>query len=815
MVLNDYLKKRRFEETPEPKGGVSRSPSQWRFSIQRHHARSIHYDLRLEHDGVLLSWAVPKGPSLQPLSKRLAVRTEDHPLEYLAWEGTIPEGNYGAGVMMVFDLGYWETVGALGVDEALASGELKLKLWGQKVAGEWTLVRTKGKEWLWIKKKDAWSQPDWDPENSAWSAVSGRTWSEVIDQRRAPEPKERTWPAGTSSTSFPRKVKPMLAHIADPFDDKDWAFEVKWDGLRAMANCQIQSLEIQSRGGNSLLEKFPEFRELRARVAAESFVVDGEIVVLDGGGSPRFSEVSSRLQTSDPTVIATSARTQRAVFYAFDLLHLDGRDLTSLAWTDRRQLLEEVLRPDWWVRISEALPGTGRDIFQAVTGQGLEGVVAKKRSSPYVEGRSRNWLKLKAKQSLTCTVVGFTAPKASRTGVGSLLLARQLDGHWEYMGRVGTGMPSKLLKEWKARLLACEVDQPVIEEDPKAPTAVTWCAPNFAVEVGFTELTPGGKLRHPVYLGLATRTPPKEQIALKAPALDRGSSPKAQKVKISNPNKVLFPELKLTKSDLITYYKRVGPTMLTHLKNRPLSLRRYPDGIDGADFFQKHPAPGFPQWIPVEEIKPGDEAIFCDRPEALEYFAQLAAVEIHATLSRRPQLDSPDGMLFDLDPQDCDFHLIKTVALHLKRLLDELDWEARLKTTGSRGLHIFVPLKAGYSFEHSRLAAGVIADILRKRYPKLITLTRTPSKRPKNHVYIDVPQNRTAATMACAYTVRATSAASVSTPLRWSELENLEGPQEFTMMTMPARLEAEGDLWNMEPRAEQTLEVALPKLEEM
>ncbi len=815
MALNEYRKKRTFADTPEPKGDTSGSPSRWRFSLQRHQARHVHYDLRLEHNGVLLSWAVPKGPSLQPLSKRLAVATEDHPLEYLAWEGTIPEGNYGAGVMMVFDIGYWESVGNKDVNEALAQGEIKLKLWGQKVAGEWTLVRTKGSQWLWIKKDDSWSQTEWDPEDYPWSAASGRTWNEVSEGRRAPEPKKRAWPQRTTSKPLPRKVQPMLAHIAEPFDDEDWAFEVKWDGLRAIATCQVQSLTIESRGGNSLLKKFPEFQELRARVAAESFVLDGEIVVVDAGGSPQFSEVASRFQISDRNLIEASARSHRAVFYAFDLLYLDGRDLRSLDWTTRRQLLTEVFRPDGWVRLSEALPGSGRDIFRAVTAQGLEGVVAKKRSSPYVEGRSRYWLKLKAKQSLTCSVVGFTAPKGTRSGIGSLLLARELDGRWEYMGRVGTGMSSQPLKEWKARLQECEVDSPIIEDVPKATTKITWCSPKFAVEVEFAELTPGGKLRHPVYIGLASKTPPKERVVEKATAAKENAPSTAPKVKISNPKKILFPDVKLTKGDLIAYYGTFGPTMLTHLIDRPLSLRRYPDGVNGQDFFQKHPAPGFAEWIPVEEVKPGDEAIFCDQAMALEYFAQLASIEIHATLSRRPHLDSPDGLLFDLDPQFCEFEKIKTVARYLKMLLDDLGWQAQLKTTGSRGLHVFVPLKAGYSFEHSRLAAGVMADILRRRYPKLITLVRTPAKRPKNSVYIDVPQNRTAATMACAYSVRATSVASVSAPLRWSELDSDLGPRDFTITTMPARLEAEGDLWSMTPNPRQTLEDALPKLEEM
>lgn len=809
MGLSEYKKKRRFEDTPEPPGEHSGSTSHWRFSLQRHHASHIHYDLRLEHNGILLSWAVPKGPSLQPLSKRLAVATEDHPLDYLAWEGRIPEGNYGAGLVMVFDLGYWEIVGGSTVKEALARGELKFKLWGQKVAGEYTLVQTMGKQWLWIKKKDAWSQPHWDPESYLWSAVSGRTWDEIAHGARAPKTKKRTWPKRARRQAVPPEVEPMLAHIAEPFDDDDWAYEVKWDGLRAIATCHVQSLEILSRGGNSLLQKFPEFRELRARFAAESFIADGEIVILDAGGSPQFTAVSSRLRTSDPKAIEASARSHRAVYYVFDLLHLDGHDLTALEWTTRRQLLAEVLRPDWWVRFSEALPGSGGDIFRAVSAQGLEGVMAKRRSSPYVQGRSRHWLKLKTRQRLTCKVIGFTAPKGNRSGIGSLLLARELDGRWEYMGRVGSGMSNKLLEEWQLRLDGCEVPASVISEQPKASTPITWCAPKFSVEVEYGELTPGGKLRHPVYLRLASEEPPKDQM------VHTPSKPVGAGFKVSNTKKILFPSLKLTKGDLISYYRKVGSVMLGHLKDRPLSLRRYPDGVDGPDFFQKHPAPGFPTWIPVEEIKAGDEAIFCDRTEGLAYFAQLAGVEIHATLSRRPHLDSPDGILFDLDPQACGFGMIKTVANHLKRLLDDLQWEAYLKTTGSRGLHIFVPLKRGYSFEHSRLAAGVLADILQKRHPNLITLVRTPSKRPKNRVYVDVPQNRGMATMACAYSVRATPEASVSAPLRWEELDTDLGPRDFTIVSMPSRLDTAGDLWSMLPNPKQTLEEALVKLEGM
>lgn len=807
MGLQEYSRKRSFAETPEPEPSESKGQG-GRFCWQRHAASRLHYDLRLEWKDVLLSWAVPKGPTLDPLGKRLAVQTEDHPLEYLTWEGNIPKDQYGGGTMMVFDTGYWEPIGD--VDEWLKKGELKFRLWGQKTAGEWALVATKDKSWLLIKKNDSWCREGWDPEDYLWSAVSGRSFQEVIEERAAPSPPRRKWPSGAKESPMPLEIRPMLAHIGQPFDSPDWSFEIKWDGVRALIYCQSQSLKITSRAGNSYLASFPDLHDVRGRLRAESFIIDGELVVLDEEGIAHFDRIAPRLKVEDLKSVYSLARSRRAVLYVFDLLYLDGRDLRDVAWLERRRLLSEVLRPDHWVRLSECLPGEGTAIYNFIVQRGLEGVMAKKHSSPYFAGRSENWLKLKTRHSTDCVVVGYTAPRRGRKGLGSLVLARYVNGKLTFQGRVGSGLSNSDLKNWKTRLDKLAVAEPPISEDPGAETAVTWCQPSYVIEVEYGRLTRDGRLFHPSFSRERPDLDPidcgeEEGMARKA------AFKKADEltIKISNPTKILFPESAGTKLDLANYYQTVADRMLVHLKDRPLSLRRYPDGVTAGDFFQKHPSPGMPEWL-----KDGQQ-IFCDSTAGLLHLSNLASVEIHSTLAHRPTLHSPDGVMIDLDPKECDFALVKEVAWEVGVLLDEVEWEGFVKTSGSRGLHIFIPLRSGYSFEQSRLVAGVMAEIIQKRLPKLVTTARNPAKRPKGMVYIDAPQNREAATTASAYSVRATPTASVSVPIRWEELDTPMGPRDFTIANVAEWLPEREDLWSLLPCPEHTLEELLPRLDHL
>lgn len=814
MSLEEYQRKRRLGRTPEPLE-TSNSPTEAgrRFCLQRHHASRLHYDLRLEVDGVLKSWAIPKGPSLKALEKRLAVPTEDHPLAYLDWEGIIPAGEYGAGVMMVYDIGDWEPVLEEDVEAQLQAGELKIRLWGSKVQGESTLVRTNlDNSWLWIKKNDAWADPDWNAEEHLWSAVTGRTPSEIEAGLPTPAPRRR-FPAGAVAAPLPLEIEPMLAEPAKPFDDEDWLFELKWDGLRAMAFGQDQTLRLTGRRGTSLTGHFPELRYLRAHLAAESFVVDGELVVLDPEGRPEFSRVLSRLKAPSHRAFKRLARTDKATYYIFDLLYLDGHDLRGLPLERRRALLAEVFRPNPWIRLSETISGSGRALFALTLERGLEGLMAKHRQSPYLSGRSPAWKKLKARHTADVVVVGYTPHKAQAL-FGALHVARYEDGQLVAVGKVGSGFTAVDQTKVMAKLRPLKSKKSTVRglENHKGPA--TWVVPEVVIEIEFQDQSKDGIFRHSSFMRLRDDLAPQDCSDDPPPAAQTYLEVDGRTLTITNPNKVLFPSIGLRKGELVDYYQQVGPLILPHLHDRPLSLRRFPDGIGGPDFFQKHPPAGTPDWVRTSETEHG-LALLADNQATLVYLANLACVEIHVTLSRLPHLSSPDGFLIDLDPQDASFQLVKQVAFSLGEILQELEWNGYLKTSGSRGLHIFVPLAPGYSYEQSRMVAGVMAEIIARRLPGQVTTERVPAKRPKGTVYIDAPQNRPAATMASAYSIRATASATLSMPLRWEDLKSDVSPEDFRLGKLPGRLSESAPLWSMKPSSRQRIEDVLVSFEQM
>ncbi|MCA9793490.1 MAG: non-homologous end-joining DNA ligase, partial [Candidatus Eremiobacteraeota bacterium] len=447
MSLEQYRQKRDFEATSEPIPADSAGSQGRRFCLQRHRARRLHYDLRLEFEGVLKSWALPKGPTLTPLDKRLAVPTEDHPLEYLEWEGVIPAGQYGAGTMLVFDRGHFELMGEQDMAAQLERGDLKLCLHGRKVSGEFALVRTSTQQWLLIKKKDASADPAWDPEQHVWSVVSGCTESEIEAGRRRPGPHLTSCPDQARPGELPTSLAPMLARNANPFDSPDWLFEMKWDGFRALCFGQDGRLRVLTRRGNSLSRQFPELERLKTQVAAESFLLDGELVALDDDGVPDFQKLLPRMHSEHRVTVAQLARTRPAVLYLFDLLHLDGFDLTTMPLVERRRLLLEVVRPDGVIRISDTIEEHGKAFFELVKQRGLEGIVAKRKTSLYSSGRSDDWLKIKVSDTIDCLVCGFTAPKGGRIRFGSLVLGRWRDGKLVHVGNAGSGFSQALLEE--------------------------------------------------------------------------------------------------------------------------------------------------------------------------------------------------------------------------------------------------------------------------------------------------------------------------------------------------------------------------------
>lgn len=812
--LDSYTQKRRFEQNPEPPPGDSPRIG-GRFCVQRHQASRLHYDLRLEVDGVLKSWAVPKGPSRTPGVKRLAVQTEDHPLEYLEFEGVIPEGHYGAGVMMVFDIGIWEPAKELTIEEALEQGELKFRLWGQKLQGGWTLVRSQSDQWLWLKSKDQWVEPQWDAESLLWSAVSGCSFEEIAQGKSEPQSIIETWPEQSEESPLPLELAPMLARVGEPFDHPDWLFEMKWDGVRALSFCEGQSTRIVSRKGHPLMGAFPEFTHLRARCRAQSFVLDGEIAVLNEQGEAEFARLSPRLHVSELASALRLARLHPAVYYVFDLLYLDGHDLRGVPLEQRLNLLEQILRPDSTVRRSQTQAEHGTALYALVEERGLEGLVAKHRRSTYAGGRSDQWLKLKPVHTTEAVVVGYTAPRGSRQGLGSLVLARYEGGQLRYIGRVGSGLTNESARDIKQRLDARPRQTSVLEEPVQAEEALTWCEPHLVVEVEYGQILEDGKLRFPVFVQIRHDLTPAEcgdGPEDSGPPLQTSDG---RLVKISNPNKVLFPAAGYTKMDLVSYYQTVSRHLLGHLKDRPLSLRRFPDGIEGEAWFQKHPKRGFPEWLETLRIDDGF-VILCQNSATLLYLSNLACIELHTTISRVSSLESPDGIIFDLDPQpEATFDEVITVAGVLKQILDEISWQSYLKTSGSKGLHIFVPLRAGYTFEQTRLLASIVSDLLAQTVPDLVTLSRNPNRREKHLVYIDTPQNHTKATMASPYSVRALPGAPVSTPLSWDELTPGLALADFNIATIPARLDLVGDLWVSSPDESQDLESAVPILESL
>ncbi|MBX3167340.1 MAG: non-homologous end-joining DNA ligase [Candidatus Eremiobacteraeota bacterium] len=751
MPLEDYQAKRNLDKTPEPTGAEDTPASELpRFCIQRHDARRLHYDLRLEHEGVLKSWAVPRGPSLDPEVKRLAVHTEDHPLEYLHFQGTIPAGNYGAGRMDLWDSGTYQ---CSNFDKQFLKGDLKLTFHGTRVRGDFVLVRThQDKHWLWIKKPDEFADPAWDPEQ-----LSLELWWE-----------KHPLPESAVAAPFPRWLEPMLAQPGEAFSSPDFAFEMKWDGFRALAFRQEGELRLLSRKGNSLLRSMPELAILNSAFPAREYVLDGEIVCLDAEGIPQFQKLQTRSQATRPDL------SNPVLFYAFDLLYLDGYDLRGVPWSLRRQFLEEGLRTSSWVRLSQTIEGDGLAFYELVRERGLEGIVAKRKAAPYTGKRSSDWIKVKTRQEIEAVIGGVTPPEGGRMYFGALMLGVREGDRLRHIGNVGSGFTQEELERLQGLLKpshTCPFSEP-------PPGAKYWVEPTFQCQVLYQEVTRQGILRAPIYHGLV-----EDEVA---------------RPTLTNLDKIWFPGDGISKGQILDYYEQVADYILPHLRDRPLSLKRYPDGIEAGFFFQKKAYAHFPSWMltyPLENLR-GErkETPLCNDRASLLFLVNLGCIDHNPWLSRIQNLDSPDLMMLDLDPSDCDFAQLIRGALAVKQVLDELGLRGYPKTSGSRGLHIYVPVIPGYEFELTRTLATVIGTIARQRHPDLFTLRRDPGKRAKNRVYLDAPQNRRGATTAAAYSVRPVAGALVSTPLLWEEVTPSLDFRTFTALTAPARFAQRGDL---------------------
>jgi bifunctional non-homologous end joining protein LigD len=880
MALEEYVRKRKFEKTPEPppqtKAGKAAAGAAPRFYVQRHDATRLHYDFRLEIGGVLVSWAVPKGPSLEPLSKHLAAKVEDHPLDYGEFEGNIPAGNYGAGSVMLWDRGTWELLGDAPVEEQIARGDLKFSLHGEKLKGEFALIlmknRGKGNEWLLIKKRDAGAMAGWDIEQFAWSVLSGRTQQEIAQglparktkQKTAGDP-QREWksrpakhasktaiksahpsktetainPAslqGAVKAGMPAAVTPMKAALADaPPRGDEWLFEVKWDGVRAICFIEQEAVRLVSRTGHSCEKQYPELSVIPHYIAASEAILDGEIAALDEKGAARFELIQPRIAQSDPNAVSHMARSRPVVYFAFDLLYLNGYDLRQAALIERKQLLESILKPTAVLRYSEHFPGAGDAMLQAARETGIEGLMAKRANSRYESRRSSEWIKLKIVARQEFIICGFTA--GERDHFGALVLGLYDSGKLVWAGNVGTGFDQKALAFLRQKLdplTTADSPFPHLPKDPKVGRDVTWVKPELVAEVKFANWTGEGRLRAPVYLGLRPDVNPGDcvrEVVGQASGLSRelllsdaGNEVTltidSHPLKFTNLNKVFYPAEGIVKRDLLNYYDAVAPLILPHLKDRPISLKRYPNGITQQFFFQKDAPLTFAPWLRAEEIQSDHKEapiryVFAEDRASLLYLVNLGCIDHNPWMSRSPTLDNPDFVLIDLDPQDCPYDMIVEAALLVREKLDAIGLKGYPKTTGGDGMHIYIPLEPVYSYEESRTFAEILAHLVQRDRPELFTAPRAVSKRQKGRVYFDWVQNGKSKTIAAPYVLRAYPGAPVATPLAWSEVQPGLTPGQFNIYNAPERFAKTGDLFAGVLTKLQRIEEPLQKLDKL
>jgi len=825
LSLKKYSEKRRFDRTPEPAATEHpKSAGPLQYCVQRHHATHLHYDLRLEVGGALKSWAVPKGPTLDPAEKRLAMMVEDHPIEYGSFEGIIPKGNYGAGSVMLWDRGTYEILGDVSAEEQLARGDFKFRLHGEKITGEFAIVRMKrgkGNEWLLLKKKDAAAQPGWITEDHAVSVLTGRTQEEIAQGLEATQRKKTV-------ESLPEIGAPMLAQIGTniPPSDAKWIYEVKWDGVRALCYIQNGHVRMVSRNGNVIDRQYPELSILPHHIKAQTAIVDGEIAALNERGVPSFELLQRRINVSDASSVATLARHHPVVFYAFDLLYLDGRDLRGLALIERKRLLKEALRPNDVVRYSEHFTD-GQALFEAAKQQGVEGIVGKKVSSFYESRRSGDWVKYKVHSSDSFLLCGFT--EGARDHFGALVLGTQDGGKLKWAGNVGTGFDRKTMKAIYEKLVPLAIEKCPLEPDKNLPRKdVTWVRPELVCEVEFANWTEDGRLRAPVWKGFRTDVDPND--VERAEVVRNGDDPPAERttlldtslaeanltidghrLKFTNLNKVFYPKDGYRKRDLLNYYDAVAPLIIPHLKDRPLSLKRYPNGIDEPFFFQKEVAASFPKWLRTG-MADGIRSVIGDKRATLLFLVNLGCIDHNPWMSRMDSLEHPDYLLIDLDPQQCSYEKIVEAALVVRKQLDRAELESFPKTTGGDGMHIFVPLVPRYTYDQVRSLAEALATMVAHERPDLFTTPRAVAKREKGKVYFDWMQIGEGKTISAPYAVRAYAGAPVSTPLAWREVTPRLTPEQFHLGNALARFDRVGDLFEGVLKRPQSMEDAVEKL---
>ena len=914
MSLSLYNKKRHFNKTTEPEGKEKSSKGSLRFVVQKHDASHLHYDFRLEMGGVLKSWAVPKGPSLNPADKRLAMMVEDHPFDYRNFEGIIPAGNYGGGTVIVWDEGTYEPLGDEGISrkdqeklllKQLYSGNLKIVLHGKKLKGEFALFLMKARgerSWILVKKNDEYATEENVVERNA-SVKTGKTIAQVAKENgtvpnhpedeiptarkqnklqlsKEPATQKSVKPvagkAGSNKAAvkkkalnlkellgdqvskarkitMPQDVVPMLATlITEPFDNDNWIFEIKWDGYRSVAYCNGETVELVSRNLKPFTDKYSPVAEALQQLGLNA-VFDGEIVAVNEKGLAEFQLLQNWQNTPG-----------RLQFFIFDILWVDGYDITALSLIERKRILKELLPANnEVVKYSDHVVGKGNEFFNVAVSQGLEGIMAKKANSIYqINARSDDWVKIKVSLRQEVIIAGYTQPRRTRKFFGSLLLGLYDGDEIVYIGHTGSGFNTKSLEAIYNKLQPLITTECPFKKCPKGNMPVTWVKPKLVCEIKFTEWTKDRMARHPIFMGLrvdkkakdvtfekainmaqlskgnkaasskkeAPKAPPKKTAAKKSSSVKAASASKKKSIKsgstgkasgiqidleagneqlitlnghelkLTNLDKLYWKKEVFTKGDMLNYYLKMAPYMLPYMIDRPQSLNRHPNGIEGPNFFQKDMRGKLPEWMQTHEdfsesTNQTVEYLVCSNEATLIYMANLGCIEMHPWHSRSQSWQNPDWCLVDLDPDKTNsFEQVIDTAQVVKKILDSIGATSCVKTSGSSGIHIYIPLGARYNYDQSKQLAELVVTMVNHELPELTSVERSPAKR-KGKIYLDYLQNRETQTAAAPYSLRPKPGVPVSTPLDWSEVKKGLTVTTYNARNIFQRVQTEGDLF--------------------
>ena len=873
MALQEYKRKRDFKKTPEPAGKVAKAKGN-SFVIQKHAATRLHYDFRLEMEGVLRSWAVPKGPSLDPGEKRLAVHVEDHPLDYGGFEGIIPKGQYGGGTVLLWDRGTWTPDGD--PVKAYKKGHIKFQLDGEKLHGGWHLVRLHGdragedkENWLLFKDTDEFAVPgsgDALVEEYPASVTTGLTLEEIaanpdrvwqsnreekVAKKKEPAKKAAAKdtfspPAGARKAKLPAKVAPQLATlVSDPPQGEEWIHELKFDGYRVLCELKDGKVRIITRNGKDWTDRFGPVAEAIAGLPAQEALLDGEVAVLLPNGTTSFQALQNALGGGN----------ENLVYFAFDILHLDGYDLRPVPLLQRKEALAALVSSrDGTLRLSDHVQGAGEEFYRHACDFALEGIISKRGDQPYRSGRGKDWVKVKCLKRQEMVIVGFTDPEGSRTGFGALHLAVNEDGELVYAGKVGTGFNTRTLTDLRKKLGKLEQKTPSFKKAPRGAEARRshWVEPKLVAEVAFTEWTEDGILRHPTFQGLRedkspdevvrevaqptskvekkavkttakkTAKPPAKKTARKkgdtpplGPERDPEDITEIAGVKISNPDRVLYPEQGLTKRELALFYERIQAWILPQIQNRPLTLVRCPSGQGKQCFYQKHVSDQFPTTIKRVKVEEGADAEpygAVDSVSGLISLVQMGVLELHIWGSHIDDIEKPDYIVFDLDPDEgLTWERVVEGTLKVREKLEGLGLRTWLKTTGGKGLHVCVPITRRGEWDEVKAFTKAVVESIVADEPSRYT-SKLPKASRKGKIFIDYLRNGRGATSIGAYSTRARPGAPVSTPLFWEELETDVRANTYNVRNLPERLESlEADPWADFLKERQSITAAMKK----